>query len=287
MKPAKRWARLAALAGALVLAMALLMTSASAYEVYEAFEITNYDIQAQVGQDRTIDVTETLQVDFSSARHGLYRTIPLSGMGERVSIKHVYVVGAPYETSRENGVYTIQIGDADKTVIGPQTYVIHYTLVTRPESRAEEELYLNLIGTEWDTVVHHAKATVTFPAGAQTQRLAAYTGSLGSRDEDGVTVRETATGCIVETTRMLEMGEGVTLEMAFQPGGMAVPPSPTRVVYPLLAVALVGLAALLYLFKGREAPMVEPVSSTRPTASTPLKWGMSLMARCPARTPPA
>lgn len=82
----------------------------------ESFVISQYDIHINVNENNTIDVKETLVVDFSESRHGIYRDILKKGIltreinGEIIENNYIYkisninVKSHKYSTSNE-GTY--------------------------------------------------------------------------------------------------------------------------------------------------------------------------------------
>ncbi|MBX9666826.1 MAG: DUF2207 domain-containing protein [Candidatus Obscuribacterales bacterium] len=108
-----------------VLALCVSTARASRAEV-----ISSYDVDARlVKSTRTIEVTETITIDFGKARrHGIERVF---GQAQQVTVKKVSdKSGSAYKTSTTSnlGKTYLRIGSPDKQVTGTHTYRIQYRL---------------------------------------------------------------------------------------------------------------------------------------------------------------
>ena len=133
----------------------------SNYNYYD-YVIDNYDINVVVNENNTFDITETITTYFNVDKHGIYRTIPLKNIitrldgtksNNRAQISNI-IVNDDYTTSIENNKFKIKIGSSEITHIGEQRYTISYTYnIGKDPMDKYDELYFNLIGNEWDTVI--------------------------------------------------------------------------------------------------------------------------------------
>ena len=131
------------------------------------WRITRFHADYVVHEDRSIGVIERIAVDFGPLeRHGIYREIPIVyrrvvapgvpiGAGRvrfSLDVRNVTDgagIPIPYEVSGTTEK-SIRIGDPDRTVSGPQTYVIDYRLSGGLGFFEEfDELYWQVTGTEW------------------------------------------------------------------------------------------------------------------------------------------
>lgn len=166
----------------------------SDYSYYD-YVLDKYDVNIKVNEDNTFDVVETITAYFNEPKHGIFRTIPLinkitrldgSKSTNRAKITNLSV-NNKYTTSREGGNYKIQIGDANKTLTGEQTYVIKYTYnLGKDKIKDYDELYYNIIGSEWDTVIGNITFTITMPKGFDSSKLGFSSGSTGSTDNSNI-----------------------------------------------------------------------------------------------------
>ena len=144
------------------------------------YYIKDMDVQVNVNDKREYKITETIKVNFNEDRHGIIRSIPTYTDLEDYKITNISVEGAPYEIE-ENGNLEIRIGDADETVIGEKTYTVQYTIETYNDEQPEGDyIYLNVLGTEWDTYIEHFTSTITYPQGANLEDITITDGQYGS-----------------------------------------------------------------------------------------------------------
>lgn len=166
----------------------------SDYSYYD-YVLDKYDVNIKVNEDNTFDVVETITAYFNEPKHGIFRTIPLinkitrldgSKSTNRARITNLSV-NSKYKVSRENGNYKIQIGDANKTLIGEQNYVIKYTYnLGKDKIKDYDELYYNIIGSEWDTAIGNITFTITMPKDFDSSKLGFSSGNTGSTDNSNI-----------------------------------------------------------------------------------------------------
>jgi hypothetical protein len=174
---------------------AVLMTAAPAL----ANGFSSFDQNIRVGADSTLVIQETVKVDFSDARHGIYRDIPVryktsAGNPFSLRVKVLSVtdgngLAVQYSTSRAGDNLRVKIGDPDVTITGRQTYVITYSV-----SRAllyfadHDELYWNAIVEPWgDLGLSQATSvTVLLPGSVAAKDITTRCfAQVGSNDESG------------------------------------------------------------------------------------------------------
>lgn len=141
------------------------------YSNYD-YVIDNYKIDMIVNEDNTFDITETITAYFDVPKHGIYRKIPLKNSitridgtksNNRAKISDIEV-NDNYTIYNESGYKVIKIGDADRTLTGSHTYQIKYTYnIGKDPLKDADELYFNLIGDEWDTVIKNVSFKITMP----------------------------------------------------------------------------------------------------------------------------
>ena len=234
---ARRWW----VTGVLGVAATVLAGASAAPAAADAGEsIPSYQAQVSVQADGSIHVRETIQYVFAgSSHHGIYRDLrtrftydPDRSGSDRVRsypVSDVQVsspTGAPSETQVQDAgdITHIQIGSADQTVQGTQTYVLDYTvggtfnrITTESTSGAttippHDELYWNITGDEWTVPIERAQVTVTAPQAA-TQALC-YRGVRGSTD----TCDSTAGTSSTFAAQGLQPGQGMSILLAYPTG---------------------------------------------------------------------
>lgn len=260
--------RTAALAGALV---ALGWGAAAPATAAEG--IRSYAVDVAVQQDGTLLVTERIDYDFGSdERRGIIRDIPTqdtieggSTIAYEVSDPVVTIDGAPatVQVTRESGLVSVRIGDAEVFLTGAHDYRISYSVGgalrrISPETAAEGaipglaagdvEFYWDLIGDAWDVPIARASARVTGPATPLGIRC--FTGPIGKTTPcPWASSGRTATFGPVQ----LDPGEALTAGIAYPgsafdaaAGRTITVPQPGEQVDPTVFL-IIGVAVLLPL----------------------------------------
>ncbi len=184
----------------LLLLTILLPISTWANEIDYGYHIENWDYEAQVHEDNTWTVTETMTVEYHEQRHGIFRHIPRlfvrhhNAMGEdkeytyRCEIMNPEVDIYEYQLDdAENSQQSliIRIGSEDELVSGRHTYIIRYTLAY-PDDRytSADELIHTVLGTECNTNIEHFRFNIKFdknlPSGLTLQTMSGDWGGEGN-----------------------------------------------------------------------------------------------------------
>ena len=200
------------------------------------WSIRDYDVRIRVAADGELTISERIEVDFESPRHGIYRVIPVrettrAGLTRDLRFEFDAAVdpagrALSTQVKREGARVRIRIGDADRTVSGVQTYVLRYRVRRVVDFYDDhDELYWNVTGNEWAVPIGAARVRVELPETLPEERvsLAVYTGAAGAREEDA-TARYTPGVLEVETTRPLAEWSGLTFALGW-PKGIVEPPS--------------------------------------------------------------
>lgn len=179
------------------------------------YEIENYKFNAVLKENNVLEVNETIDVDFSEARHGIYRYIPtefyvsrskesfngnFNGLTSaekkaiqekgsvlytyRAKINNVSVPGKEFSASQNGGNYEIKIGSADYKVYGKQTYEINYKVQIPDDRFSEGDLfYYSANGSGWNTRIRRFDFRIQFekemPADSKVN---VFSGKFGSAE---------------------------------------------------------------------------------------------------------
>jgi uncharacterized membrane protein len=210
-------------AAALALLAVTLASSVSARQL----KIEKFSAEIFVQPDSTLDVTETIKVNFIGVWHGLYRTIPVEyvtpqGFNYSLFVKFDGATDAAdqplkVESSREGHylkwkIYVDDATDVDRTIR------LHYQVRNGLKFFEDhDELYWNVTGDEWDVPVGDASAQIMLPPGVTGVRTNEFTGSYRSRGQDAdVTASENTVE--VSMTRPLSFREGLTVVVGWDKG---------------------------------------------------------------------
>lgn len=221
--------RAVALAG--LLALAVLVTGAGSARAQDTgWVIRAFDAVYEVADDGTVEVVETIAVDFGQLeKHGIYRTIPVAydyspTQVRIIEIEDVRVTasdGTPddVEVSQDGSALVLRIGDPDVTVSGAHEYRISYQLRGALNTFEDHvELYWNVTGTGWAVPIQRASATVVAPRITELTCFAGYEGST-ELCEEAATSADGREGHAVG--RALGPGEGLTIVAGFPRGSVA------------------------------------------------------------------
>lgn len=196
----------------------------------ESWTIISFDARYVINSDGTVDAVEDIAVDFGSLeKHGIFRDIPIKykydqGRNRVIDIRVTGVTdgsrGWKYTTSNPGANLRIKIGDPDKTISGPQRYVISYRITGGLNPFPDhDELYLNVTGNDWEVTIQRATARVEAPA---LQSLTCFQGPTASTETcRSVPVANSAS---FTATRPMPPGSGLTLVVAMPKGAVNVAP---------------------------------------------------------------
>lgn len=247
------------------------------------YTTTAYTVDVEVGADNSYLFTETIEVDYDRPQHGIYRYIPLDGMeGQRAPhIDRQWVEDWPYETYAEDGCEIFQIGDADRTVTGEQTFTFGYRMrIVDDKDTTKDFMYLDVLPTNWETAIERTDITVHLPKPVSADAIEVYAGSYGSetlQGDVGWDYDETTQTMII-SGRDMSKGEGITifcnLPDGYWEGQMNYDWTKTAVLTIVQALAV--LLLLLWFLFGRDPHIVPTVEFYPPQGMTPAEVGYVL-----------
>jgi len=264
-----------------ILLALLLLTASPLAATAQDFTIEQYRAEITINEDSSFNVIETIAVDFSRSKHGIYREIPYkyvdeSGKSLRTPISVLSVTDETgrywkYKVTRKGSIIHIRIGDADRYVTGKQTYVINYLVenaILFLDDR--DELYWNVTGNYWKAPIEEASASVSLAVKGKSDKLltACYTGRLGS-GESACSMEMGDNSGGFYATRNLEPGEGLTISFGWQKGLVAPPSAWKKFLWASNIrenwVFLLPIASLLFMLnswskRGRDPRVREAVA---------------------------
>ena len=272
----------------LFLMLCVLMTAAplsvSAIEYHDSdpddmiTEAFNVDIQA--GADYHFHVTETIQMDFISAHHGIYRYIPES---DEYAIRNIRLEsGDPYKVETEDGTRMIKIGSARTTITGPHTYVISYDLEGYKDTDPGMDiLRIDLLPTGWETSIREAQLHLSLPYEIDWEQANIWYGEYGSESglDERFTVEKSGTELTIHGSD-LQKGYGVS-SYAFLPDGywseaLLYREHHKRISALYLILAAAGILSSFFMwfrFGRNRFKMYRPVTVRPPKDLTPAEIG--------------
>jgi len=262
--------------------------------------IRSFDSQVKLEKDSTLNVIETIVMDFQGAsRHGIYRDIPIkyerykntySVYLKILSITDENSNPLQYQTSHKGRNLDIRIGDADTLVTGVKTYKLHYTVLRAVNFfDGKPEVYWNATGDDWVFDIQQATARFYPPTNVTLDQLKtqSFFGPPGATQPASSQMEDND---VAFYTKNLNAGEGLTFVIGL-PEDSVVPPSLAQTfwwyfvdwwpafIIPLLV--LLGLVAL-YLRGGRDIDGGQAVAVewTPPSDLSPAEVGTLMDERC-------
>ncbi len=164
-------------------------------DLFAQEEILRFDSHITVNRDRSITVTETINVNSEGhqIQRGILRDLPTTAQGPQVkTIRYDFAVlevlrdGIPenFDVTEIGDGKRIRIGHADVLLTpGTYTYTITYNMKNQVRFFDHyDELYWNVTGGGWDFVIREASATVVLPGSATILQHTGYSGAYGQTE---------------------------------------------------------------------------------------------------------
>ena len=219
---------------------------------YVPYFFTAYNVDINVNENNSFDITEHISTYFNEQRHGIFRTIPTRNQVKRTDgtshsvkakIKNIKA-SENCDVSIENGNYVLQIGDADTYVEGEHDYTVKYTyMLGEDQNNGFDELYYNIIGDGWDTYIQNVTFKITMPKEFDKSKLGfsiGNYGTVGTYDINYDVNDNIITGSVART---LQPNEAVTVRLELEDGYFYF----NKTLYNFKLALLVAVPALLFI----------------------------------------
>ena len=260
-----------------VFALVIMMLPVRTGDVYaydNTMMTTRYDVDVVVSENNSYAYSESIDMYYVTAHHGIYRYIPINGS----RISNIKVPGYSYETYTQSGNTVIKIGSGSYTLTGPASYNITYNLAMYDDENEEKDmLLLNLIPTGWTTDIDSTTCTVTLPKEADLSKAQVYSGSYGAEgNEDNVTMTTSDDGrTITVTGKSIPANHGITVALELPQGYWVGAPEFDKLRSLNILMFLLGPAGafLMWWFYGRDRKLVRTVEFYPPDGLTPGEIG--------------
>jgi len=261
------------------IALSLLALSIACFAAIPALArtltIQKFDSLVTVNPDGTLDVSETIMVQFSGHWNGIYRTIPVDyttaqGFNYSLLIDDIAATDdtgtklkcevSQQDSYKQFKIYVPDATDATRTVI------IHYRVLDGLRFFADhDELYWNVTGDRWDQPLPEVSAEIDLPDGTTGTHALAFTGSYGSTAQDA-NVSVAGNKLNIETRRTLGFHQGLTVVVGWDKGFVHEPTTLDKTILFLrsnfiLFFPLIAFLVMLWLWMkiGRD-PRRQPIS---------------------------
>ncbi|MEI6101161.1 MAG: DUF2207 domain-containing protein [Eubacteriales bacterium] len=249
------------------------------------FVLTSYDVNINVNENNTYNITENITADFpDSSHHGIERFIPqtaevtrsINGQDEtkkyRIIVSDIQA-STQMSSGTSDGYYDIRLGDPDTYVRGTQKYTIQYTYDPGDDGYTTfDELYYNIIGTEWAVPIKNATFKITMPKEFDKSKLGFSIGGQGASGFNPADLQVNVSGNVItgKVTRELSPYEGVTTRLELPDGYYVGARTDNGPVMPMVVATLVilGIALLLAALFMRKKKPVQTVEFNPPDDMT-------------------
>lgn len=236
------------------------------------YDITKYDVEIVVDEHNKYSIKENIDTYFNVSKHGIVRRIPLynniirqDGIRERnrVLISNVHV-NEEFASSRENNNYVLKIGSADKTINGKHSYTISYDYdIGLDKNNKYDELYFNIIGTNWDTDISNVTFKITMPKEFDASKLGFSYGEYGESNTDNISYDVDGNVITGSFEGTLLAGEGLNVRMVLPEGYFirkSVGSSLLECWYYIIPILGVLISYLIWEKYGKDDQVVDVVS---------------------------
>lgn len=247
--------------------------------------LNSYDIEIDVKENNTFEITENIGAYFNVEKHGIYRKIPItnkivrndgSTSKNRAKITNIRV-NDNYVVSNSDGNRAIKIGSENFTSTGQKNYTIKYSYsLSKEPLKNADEFYYNLIGTEWDTTISNITFRITMPKKFDESKLgfsSGYMGTVGSKQisyyVDGKTI-------IGKYNGTLDPGEAITVRLELPEGYFILDEAKLDIKTISLLVSPVIFAVISYLLwkkYGKDDKVTETMELYPPEGYNSLEIG--------------
>ena len=257
----------------------------------EFFVIDHYQVDIDVMENNSYKITEVIDVNFQTERHGIYRELPREFDGMPVKVSDISVPGHETAIEKSPDTITIRIGSADIYVNGKVSYTISYIYDVGADRRTDmDEFNYNIIGDQWDTVIKAVDFRIRMPKPFPAEYVNCTSGYYGETDSSNVEWQVEGTTITGRTLAPLKNYQALTAAIPLKDGywvGAVKHRKPgwllfTIFGYPLYILAVV-LAFILWYTKGRDSKLFPSVEFEPPEGMTPSEIGYIIDGRVDAK----
>lgn len=242
------------------------------------YVINNYDVKVSVNRYNKYHIDETIEVTFNQPRHGIFRSIQnvnyarrSDGSVARINaiVTNLRVPTHQFETKRSGGLTKLRLGDSHRNADKHETYRISYDYdIGHDTLENADELYFNIIGTNWETVIQHVTFEITLPKSFDS-KPGFSSGHYGSSGTNIGRYAISGDSIIGETTEALNPREALTIRLTLPEGYFEIDHSRDALgVIGMILMVLVSAAYfIIAIIKRRqERYKVTPVVQYEPPA---------------------
>ena len=144
-----------------------------------AYEVTNYDLTAEVGKDHTYTIEEKISVNIPDQLQSVEFAIPSGNF----RISDIEVENALYEARTASEASTVVISDPEKLTPGPHVYTVKYKIREYCDhDDAKDMFYFDVLLPEWKQPIGKVSVKASFPDDFPFDDMQCYAGQFGVQD---------------------------------------------------------------------------------------------------------
>ena len=239
-----------------------------------AFEVTNYDLTAEVGKDHTYTVEEKISVNIPDQLQSVEFAIPSGNF----RIGDIRVEDTEYKARTASEASKVVISDPEKLTKGNHVYTIRYKIREyRDHDEAKDMFYFKVLLPEWKQPIGKVSVNVRFPADFPFDDMQCYAGQFGVQDvTNKITFKANAADHSVNIKgSKIPENFGITLKAQLPDSywKKALDGSWSITAIMLILSGLILILLILWIIGGRD-PKVKKEKVTRPVEGlTPIELG--------------
>ncbi len=255
----------------------------------ENFTIDKYFVDINVLEDKTFEISEQIDADFTILSHGLYRNIPTRSRLYRPNGTYDTQYGRVYDVSAsdlssksiENSDIVLKMGNPDKKITGKKTYNIKYKYYAGNDNlKDSDEFYHNIIGSQWKTTISKVYFTITLPKDFDSSKIKFYMG----QNEDAthnpkiLNYKIKNNQIIGYTKAVLNPFEGLTIRIEL-PDGYFIQKADFSPYAIAIAIVLTIFPILLWAIFGKDEQVIPVVNFNVPKNKNSAEVEVEYMGR--------
>ena len=242
------------------------------------YVINNYNVNLKVNEKNVYSVNEDINVNFLESRRGIYRVIPTKFNNRKIKLTNLVSNEKSSYTDKGSYIY-LRLGDPSIYLTGLKKYKISYDYDLGWDKNSKyDEVYYNLIGNDWDTVIKNVSFHIQMPKAFDPEKINFTLGKFGSTNTNGVVWTVDGLDINGYTTRALAPGESVTLALPLEEGYFNVGNAKAKYYMLILLLGLIYISApiIAYIFYKKYSDkneIVETVEFYPPEKMNPTEIG--------------
>lgn len=177
------------------------------------------NVFVQVNEKREYQVREVMYINFEKKMHGIVRDIPKSSSVEKVEVKDIQVEGMPFTIDNRQDRVDVKIGDENELVSGERKITLTYTLSHYQDyDHAYDYIYINVLGTDYDTMINKFHAEITFPSPEALVDYRVTSGKQATTSNHYVKESIESNTLTMDSKDAIPAKTGVSAQLKFQEG---------------------------------------------------------------------